>query len=209
MKTLPNSHLPIIRTLLDEHVVIQTALTVLKELTVRVSGRQVVKAADLRTIAKFFRDYADKIHHQSEEEILFATVLRSRSLGSMTQKLLTQHMIGRIFQGEMSRAVHSAERSGRGWRQSFVGSATAYITLLTIHICDEDHVYFPRSERLLRRTGNKLSWRAKNPKEKLRLERSIRRLAAKYRPVSVCNNCGDTATCTAVDHSNRRKQHRT
>lgn len=177
----PKSHLPIIQKLVDEHTVIQNALVVLRVITQRVTRKRPTGTSDLRALIHFFREYADKIHHGCEEEILFERLQRSRSLSGMIQKLGSQHTMGRIFLGEMSEAVAGAQEGRRGWRQRFEESAAAYHTLLSIHICDENHLFFPRAERALRRMRiSQLPDRPIATAAKRRFERSIHRLVTTY-----------------------------
>lgn len=189
-------HLPIIQRLLDEHVVIQDALHVLRVLTQRVEGRKSTDLADLRKLTKFFREYADNIHHRTEEDLLFVAVAKNGKLNSLSQKLLTQHTMGRIFVGEITDALKDASTGRRGWRQRFVQSATAYRTLLTIHICDENHIHFPLAEKFLakKRTGMPTE-SSVDLKAKIRFERIVRRLTAKYAPTAKCDGCGSRAVC--------------
>ncbi len=189
-------HLPIIQRLMDEHLVIQDALHVLRVMTQRVESRRSIGVADLRRLVKFFREYADDIHHRTEEDLLFVAVEKSRKLSSLSQKLLTQHTMGRIFVGEMAGALNDASAGRRGWRQRFIQSATAYSTLLTIHICDENHIHFPLAEKFL--AGKQPEPSIESPddlKTKIRCERIVRRFTAKYAPTAKCDGCGSRSAC--------------
>lgn len=97
---------PLLRTLVDEHTVIQGALAVLQSATDRLKRRP-IPVADLSTLVRFFRDYADTIHHHAEEQVLFADLecASSLRLRRTTQKLATQHLIGRLLVGELTAAV--------------------------------------------------------------------------------------------------------
>lgn len=148
-------HHPLVQVLLEEHAVIQQALTVLSVLTGRVKRRRPVALADLVLLVRFFQNYADKIHHRTEEDQLFVAVERNRILRRMNQRLLSQHTMGRVFVDAMADSLKSARSGRRGWRTQFVDNASAYCTLLHIHICDENHVYFPRAEKILRKLGSR------------------------------------------------------
>ncbi|MFZ1683041.1 MAG: hemerythrin domain-containing protein [Candidatus Zixiibacteriota bacterium] len=194
MKKPPASHLHVIQVLLDEHVAINEALLVLFHLKRRLAGRSLVRTSDLRTLIAFFRVYADTIHHGTEEDVLFPAVQRSRTLRSMSQKLLTHHTMGRIFLDEMTKAVEAAASGRRGWRKRFVGSATAYHTLLTIHICDEDHIFFPRAERSLRRMNRVRLRVGADDLTKTKWERQLRRLFKQHVPVDQTpHTCSDSS----------------
>ncbi len=189
-------HLSIIQRLLDEHEVIQDALHLLRVLTQRVESRKSMDVADLRRLVKFFREYADDIHHRAEEDQLFVAVEKSRKLSSLSQKLLTQHTMGRLFVGEMADALNDASIGRRGWRQRFTQSATAYRTLLTIHICDENHIHFPLAEKFLAKRRPEPSTESSDDlKTKIRFEQTVRRLAAQYAPTAKCNGCCSRSEC--------------
>lgn len=175
---------------MDEHLVIQDALHVLRVLTQHVEGRKSTDLTDLRKLIRFFREYADEIHHRTEEDRLFVAVGKNRKLNLLSQKLLTQHTMGRIFVGEMVDALKDASTGRRGWRQRFVQSATAYRTLLTIHICDENHMHFPLAETfLIKGRHDSFSESPDDLKMKIRFERIVRRLTAKYAPTAKCDGC--------------------
>lgn len=203
------SHLHVIQVLREEHVAINEALVVLLHLTRRLAGRSLVQTRDLRTLIAFFRAYADTIHHGTEEDVLFPAVQRSRTLRSMSQKLLTHHTMGRIFLEEMTRAVEAAASGRRGWRKRFVSSATAYHTLLTIHICDEDHIFFPQAERSLRRM-NRVRLRAgSDDPAKTKWERQLRRLSKQHVPVDqIPPTCSDSS-CQQADEPGKSGRSRT
>lgn len=160
--------------------------------------------SDLRTVTTFLREYADTIHHCTEEDVLFPSVQRSRSLRSMSQKLMTQHTMGRIFLDDMTEAVKAASVGRRGWRKAFVDSATAYHTLLTIHICDEDHIFFPEAERLLRRSRQRRMRNLTVQQAKNRLLARMSRLRRRYLPAgAVCPSC-PTGECSTAGAAERR-----
>lgn len=198
MPMLPKTHLALIQQLVDEHTVIQNALVVLRVITQRVTRKRPTETSDLHALIHFFREYADKIHHGCEEEILFERLQRSRNLSGMIQKLGSQHTMGRIFLGEMSEAVVEAQEGRRGWRQRFAESAAAYHTLLTIHICDENHLFFPRADRALRRMRrSQLPDRPVSTAAKIRFERSIHRLLTTYAGTGDAASRCDTKASTA------------
>ncbi len=184
MQQAPTASTPLVRRLLDEHIEICNALTVLKVLNARLERRRPVNVGDLRILVEFFKQYADGVHHHTEEEILFTAVAHNRVMSSMSQRLLTQHTMGRIFLGEMTEAIAAAQ-AGCHWRKRFIDSASAYHTLLIIHICDEDHVFFPQAERILRHRRIRMAKESNDIRINHLLKR-VRRLFCRWVPSGTC-----------------------
>jgi len=60
-----------IELLMNEHRVIERALTLLELATMRIKREEKVSINALNTLLKFFREYADRCHHGKEENSLF------------------------------------------------------------------------------------------------------------------------------------------
>ncbi len=173
----------LVRDLMEEHVMILQALIVLRIVTERVEKRRLVELHDLKFLSRFLADYTDKIHHHAEEELLFDAVADAapRPLYRMMEQLTTQHVMGRFFVARIAEAVAGAARGERGWRRQFVGSAQSYDVLLTCHICSEDHNVFPAIDRLIGRLGLRTKSESQSMrKQKVRLEKELRRMALRY-----------------------------
>ncbi len=173
----------LVRDLIEEHLMILQALSILRIVTERVEKRRPVELRDLQFLCRFLAEYADKIHHHAEEELLFDTLAEKapRSICRMMEQLTTQHVMGRFFVARITEAVAGAARGERGWRKQFVGSAQSYDVLLTCHICSEDHNVFPAIDRLIGRHG--LRTKSESPsirKQKDRLEKFLRRMALRF-----------------------------
>lgn len=172
---------PLIRRLMAEHAIIREALGVLKH-TTRKSFRLRTALPDLQLLVRFFRKYGDEIHHYSEEEVLFPALERHSNgqLLRMTQRLGTQHVIGRHLVGQMAEALRKASAGNRGWQLQYRENAMAYHTLLTIHICDEDHLFFPAVDRSPARLPIRGPRANLHENAKHSLESSILKLSKKY-----------------------------
>lgn len=181
-KALPIAS-PQIKDLMTEHKVILQGLGVLRIMTERIGKRRPVALTDLRFLERFFKVYADSIHHHAEESLLFDPLaeIAPKSLRRMMEQLVTQHVMGRFLVHRISEAIDGAATGLRGWRKKFVSSAQAYDTLLSCHICSEDHHVFPIADQLVRKRSVKLRSEAQlTLKLKSRLEKSLNRIAAKY-----------------------------
>lgn len=173
----------LIATLMDEHRMILKALSVLRIVAKLVAGRRSVELRDLRSLLRFFAVYADKVHHHAEEDLLFDRLadMAPRSLRRMMEQLITQHVMGRFLVSRISEAVVEAAAGQRGWRKKFVEGAQAYDTLLSCHICSEDHHVFPIAEKVISRKHIRVKGGFHSTLElKKGLEKSLHRLALKY-----------------------------
>ena len=181
-KALPIAS-PQIKDLMTEHKVILQGLGVLRIMTERIGKRRPVALTDLRFLERFFKVYADSIHHHAEESLLFDPLaeIAPKSLRRMMEQLVTQHVMGRFLVHRISEAIDGAATGLRGWRKKFVSSAQAYDTLLSCHICSEDHHVFPIADQLVRKRRVRFKSEAQPMLElKSRLEKSLNRIAAKY-----------------------------
>ncbi len=173
----------LIKNLIDEHKVILQGLGVLKIVTARIAKRRPVAHHDLLFLVRFFEIYADRIHHHAEENLLFDALAGTapRSLRRMMEQLITQHVMGRFFVFRISEAVAGAATGARGWRKKFVESAQAYDTLLSCHICSEDHHVFPIADRLIGKQSLRMKAESyPTLKQRRLLEKSLSRLVLKY-----------------------------
>lgn len=185
-KALPIAS-PQIRDLMTEHKVILQGLSVLRIMSERIGKRRPVALTDLRFLERFFKVYADSIHHHAEESLLFDQLaeIAPKSLRRMMEQLITQHVMGRFLVHRISEAISGAATGLRGWRKKFISSAQAYDTLLSCHICSEDHHVFPIADQLVRKRRVRFKSEAQPKLElKSRLEKSLNRIAAKYGGVS-------------------------
>ncbi|MEW6051733.1 MAG: hemerythrin domain-containing protein [Candidatus Zixiibacteriota bacterium] len=203
MNRLPEHRKTLIQMLVEEHQHITASLSTLESMRKCLAGRHLVPSGYLETIVRFFSEYGDKIHHHSEEELLFPAVERTanRQLKRMQERLGIQHLLGRLFVCEMKHALKDARAERRGWRRRFIDNAKAFQTLLAIHICDENHLYFPLAERVLIRKDGLAEYMCVQPAtHKTLWEKRVDRLFRKYCPdqsnkcdfvsASACHDCG-------------------
>ncbi|MBK7093500.1 MAG: hemerythrin domain-containing protein [bacterium] len=181
-KALPIAS-PQIKDLMAEHKVILQGLGVLRVVTERIEKRRQVALTDLRFLERFFKVYADSIHHHAEESLLFDPLaeIAPKSLRRMMEQLVTQHVMGRFLVHRISEAIDGAATGLRGWRKKFVSSAQAYDTLLSCHICSEDHHVFPIADRLIEKRSLRIKAESTPTlKQRILLEKSLSRLVSRY-----------------------------
>lgn len=136
-------------TLIAEHELIKQGLVVLSAIDRKMKRREVVLPRDIAGLLRFFRQYADELHHHKEERLLFTALEKAhvRQFDNMVGALITQHFLAREFLASMKQDLADYRLGKRGSGNRFGLQARAYITLMTIHICDEDHVLFPLVDR--------------------------------------------------------------
>lgn len=138
-----------IQTMMDEH---QTILRVLASLEALVTAPQGQRepVSTFRDVVKFLRDYADRLHHGKEEDLLFpameATGLPAGE--GPTHVMRLEHEEGRALVRRMGTLV-SVEDDAFD-RAGFAEPALEFVGLLRAHIGKEDHILYPLAGRILR-----------------------------------------------------------
>jgi hemerythrin-like domain-containing protein len=134
----------------QEHRIIERGLRALGGLCARLGRGEPVPAQALAQLLDFIRSFADRFHHQKEEDCLFPA-LEARGVpreGGPIGVMLYEHETGRRLTAEMAQA---AEEYGNGEPEAgyrLVGSASRYIELLSAHIQKEDNILFMVAENL-------------------------------------------------------------
>ena len=134
-----------------EHLDIERALGALEGMMKAAESGVAVPAAALKDFVAFCRSYADGLHHQKEEELLFPALQRAglpRDTGPIGC-MLREHDMGRDL------VVRLFEVSGRfdppdaTAVADFVRLARLYLDLLRAHIQKENQVLFVMAEQVL------------------------------------------------------------
>ncbi len=136
----PNRFSPPLQSLVDEHKAIKRWLFLIPSVVSALNKG----ATDVWPIveggASLMKEYADRLHHAKEEEILFSYVDRSSEI---IQVMCQDHVHGREHRRMISEAILG---------QKSVQAAEhlmAYCELLTAHIKREDEILFPWVDRSL------------------------------------------------------------
>ena len=140
--------------LVKEHEVILEYTKVLRtECTNILNGKEV----DLDFFKKgifFTRNFADKYHHQKEEEILFAIMMEK--LGPLATQLIrggmmVEHDLGRLHAKTMIAAVEDLEKdpSNSDAKLELISNAVCYGDLLARHIDKENAAVYQFAIRSL------------------------------------------------------------
>jgi hemerythrin-like domain-containing protein len=139
------------QSLEDEHRVIEKVLDALEgEVTKVEEDGPVDHDFFLRTIA-FVREFADGLHHQKEERLLFPKVTAAGvpEEGGPVGVMLTEHEHARELVRQMEQFAEAAASGDETARIIITSAGRSYVALLRAHIQKEDGVLFPMAEEIL------------------------------------------------------------
>ena len=134
-----------------EHEAIVRMLDVSGVVADRLAAGTKVEPEILAELLEFFHLFADRCHHEKEEELLFPLLERKGLLraGGPIGVMLDEHTQGRA---QMERMTAAAEgycngdaEAGRRW----AGAMQRYSTLLRQHIDKENQILFVLADRLM------------------------------------------------------------
>src|SRR3954467_5762251 len=130
--------------LIKEHHIILRALDVLDEMAALVEKKEPVEAADIETLLRFLRVFADDAHQAKEESALFPELLRT-SAGNepALRHMLFEHDQERSLVEGLEDSLHT--KKGR----EFVELALRLSNLIRTHIRKEDYLLFDTVEHSL------------------------------------------------------------
>jgi hemerythrin-like domain-containing protein len=133
-----------------EHRMIELVLDALERETRKVvSGAGVDREFFTKAII-FVREFADGLHHQKEESILFPHMAEAGvpREGGPIGVMLYEHDEGRHCVRQMSQALDQAAAGDAQARRALSEAALDYVALLRAHIMKEDQVLFPMADRV-------------------------------------------------------------
>ncbi|MEK6885945.1 MAG: hemerythrin domain-containing protein [Nanoarchaeota archaeon] len=104
-----------------------------------------INATFLREAIEFIRNYADKLHHAKEEDILFKEFEKDASCNSCNPvpQMLHEHEIGREYVKNMEQGINEKNP------KKIIENALGYCRLLEEHISKEDSVLYPMTEETI------------------------------------------------------------
>jgi hemerythrin-like domain-containing protein len=142
-----------IELLVEEHNNILRFNKVFRKVCTLVLRGEKVDTEDFRNMIDFVRNYADKHHHGKEEQILFKEMqLHLGAIGNklITNGMLVEHDLGRLFIAELETAVNQYEETpDENNRLDIIANAIGYTKLLQRHIDKENDVVYTYAEKNL------------------------------------------------------------
>lgn len=138
-------------SLVREHEIIERVLDSLERQAREVAAGAVVNYAFFTRSIAFVRQFADGVHHQKEERVLFPALCDAGipQDGGPVGVMLYEHDEGRKHIRAMESALDSASQGDANARKLLVQETIAYVELLRAHIQKENMILFPMAERTL------------------------------------------------------------
>lgn len=136
----------------NEHIYIKKVLAGIRKQCISIVNGEKVNLALFAEIIDFVRSYADKYHHQKEENHLFNVMSEqlAKDIGTgPILGMLSEHDFGRAFIYELEQALKRYEQGDQDARVDIIGNAIAYEQMLLKHIDKEDKAIFTLAERSL------------------------------------------------------------
>lgn len=144
-------------TLKSEHELIMLGLAVMENICRRYDNGGAPDPDVFEQLVGFFREFADRLHHAKEEDILFRAMEQKEVSDEhdLIGHLTADHTLGRIFLGAMDDSIAKMRANEPDATGDLVESARCYLTLLAHHICCENNTLCEMVEREL--TPDRLS----------------------------------------------------
>jgi len=141
----------IIEILKQEHEEILRFIGRLRKQCIDFMEEDTMDMKEFRRAVEFIRMYADKRHHQKEEQILFTAM--AENLGSAAVKLvqngmLVEHDLARLSVDGLEKALNAYENDPCPENKlDILANATGYYYLLKRHAEKENEIVFPFAQR--------------------------------------------------------------
>ena len=137
---------------MDEHRVIERAITALEAAARRLDSGRSIRAGFFIDAARFIKEFADGAHHRKEEGLLFPAMEAAGvpKDGGPIGVMLAEHEEGRRLTRGMRAAAEKLAAGDEAARGEVVRNAMGYVQLLRQHIAKEDGVLFPMADRVIR-----------------------------------------------------------
>ena len=143
---IDNNQIRFIDLLTAEHKALRRALNILRTMTDRVERGISTDRHDVNALLIFFHYFGDVLHQAKEESILFPALKSSGEFTSFPklEGLLVEHNEERGLIEKAQFALFTDKQD------EFIASARKVIDLLSEHADEEEHVFFPLADRILR-----------------------------------------------------------
>ena len=134
-----------------EHRVIERVIQSLPVAVAALDQGRRLDLQKLRGVVEFLRDYADRRHHQREEDIFFPLLVQ-RGVppeGCPIGGLNNEHEKGRVLVSALNEAITGYEQQRAEAGASLRQILQDLVTLYKKHLWMEDELVFPMAEKLV------------------------------------------------------------
>ncbi len=140
-----------VETLMSEHRVIERGLDSLDSLSAGLSRTAPAVRVRLGELVRFFREFADRVHHAKEEDRLF-TALAAHGFSNQSGPvfvMLSEHEAGRAHVTRLAEVAGGDGPLTAEEVETVRDHGTAFSILLRGHIQKEDNILFPMAAQVL------------------------------------------------------------
>lgn len=165
--------------LINEHVYIKKVLAAIRRDCEELVEGKVADVEFYRKVIDFVRNFADKYHHQKEENKLFNIMsekneaLKSGAIAGM----LLEHDLGRMYIRNLEEALNNYEKGEKRQKAYIVANAISYTLLLEGHIDKEDNAIYMTARRVL---DNEIQKKLKEEFERIESDEENAKIRNKY-----------------------------
>lgn len=138
--------------MMEEHTNIKRVLSVIRKLCIRILNGEFVDYDDFYKIIDFVQNYADKHHHNKEEDILFKKMiadLGNEAAGGPLYGMLAEHDMGRLYIMNLINALELYKNGNSDSRVDIIANSISYADLLNRHIDKEDNAIYKFAQNKL------------------------------------------------------------
>ncbi|CAH2214687.1 hemerythrin domain-containing protein [Tepidibacter aestuarii] len=141
-----------ISLMMEEHKNIKRVLKVIRKLCIKILNKEEIELDVFNKIIDFVKNYADKHHHNKEEEVLFKKI--SEELGEKIKNgpiygMLAEHDMGRLYILNLESALEKVRKGDEDSKVDIIANAISYTDLLNRHIDKEDNAIYKFGEKNL------------------------------------------------------------
>jgi hemerythrin-like domain-containing protein len=142
-----------IELMMEEHKNIKRVLSIIRKISIGVLKGNETPFEDFKRVIEFVRNYADKHHHNKEEEVLFKKMredIGEAIVDAPLSGMLVEHDLGRLFIKNLEDAIERVKSGDMDSRVDVIANAVGYADLLNRHIDKEDKVIYTFAKRSLK-----------------------------------------------------------
>lgn len=140
----------IIETLKQEHDEILNFIEKIRQSCIAFMEENKICSEEFFKAVEFIRNYADKRHHQKEEQILFEEMIRQLgkpAVNLIQYGMLVEHELARFYVRELETSLKAYEKQPDTENKlDIISHAMSYYFLLKRHIEKENTVVFPYAQ---------------------------------------------------------------
>ena len=157
----------IFEILREEHDNISKFVDKFEAMAIDLMEKNEISIEEYTKAIEFIRVYADKTHHQKEEELLFKAMLETKdemANNLVNHGMIVEHNLARLYVWELENALKAYQKEPTvKLKLAIVTNTMSYVYLLRRHIDKENRVAYPYGERLLsKEVIEKLNEQAQN-----------------------------------------------